>query len=243
MQTAIKNHYQQLHQYYRYLINQGDLRSDDKLPSEREIGEQFSLARITVRQALQTLEADGLIYRINRKGWFVSPPALKYNPAKWLSFIEYASYQGFVPHTEVLHQSLVEADNDIATLLKVDLGARLLHLHRRRSLNGRAVLIEHIFINPSLVPDIEQEDLSQSLTHLLRRNYGETYHSMDLSFKSTALPESAACELGVPASLPGLHIQRTNARSDGLVLEVDFEYWRHDAVTIDINMKGEHVIF
>ena len=77
------------------------------------------------------------------------------------------------------------------------------------------------------------------MTQLLRRNYGETYHSMDLSFKSTALPTTAAADLGIPTGLPGLHIQRTNYRPDGVVLELDYEYWRHDAVTIEINMKGE----
>ena len=29
----------------------------------------------TLRQALQQLEAEGLVYRENRRGWFVSPPA------------------------------------------------------------------------------------------------------------------------------------------------------------------------
>lgn len=62
---------------------------------------------------------------------------------------------------------------------------------------------------------------------------------MDLSFKSTALPASAAHDLGIPAGLPGLQIKRTNFRPDGVVLELDYEYWRHDAVTIEISMKGE----
>lgn len=239
MQRPSENQYLQLHQHYNYLIKKGALKAGDKLPSEREIGEQFSLTRITVRQALQTLEAEGLIYRMNRRGWFVSPPALRYNPSKWQSFVEYASNQGFTPDTEVLHQKLIAADMEMAKAFQIEKGTQLLHLHRRRSVDGRPVLIEHIYINPSLLPNIEQEELSQSLTQLLRRNYGETYHSMDLSFKSTALPASAATDLGIPTGLPGLHIQRTNYRPDGVVLEIDYEYWRHDAVTIEINMIGD----
>jgi len=239
MQRSSENQYVQLHQHYHYLIKQGALKHGDKLPSEREIGEQFSLTRITVRQALQTLEAEGLIYRLNRKGWYVSPSALRYDPSKWQSFVEYASNQGFTPHTEVLNQRLLSADSDQAGWFQVEKGTRLLHLHRKRYVDHRPVLIEHIYMNPSLLPYIENEDLSQSLTQLLRRNYGETYHSMDLSFKSTALPAGAAQDLEIPAGLPGLHIHRTNYRPDGAVLEVDFEYWRHDAVTIEIHMKGD----
>ena len=237
MQSPSENQYRQLHQHFSYLINQGALQAGDKLPSEREIGDQFRLTRITVRQALQTLEADGMIYRLNRRGWFVSPPALHYNPAKWQSFMEYTANQGFTPTTELLGQALVPADARLAELFKFDKGTRLLHLHRRRSVDGRPVLIEHIYINPGLLPEIEKEDLSQSLTTLLQRNYGESYHSMDLTFKSTALPSDAAQDLSIPTGLPGLHIQRTNFRKDGEILEVDFEYWRHDAVEIELSMK------
>jgi phosphonate utilization transcriptional regulator PhnR len=242
MESVNENQYLQLHQHYKYLIQKQALEAGDKLPSEREIGEQFNLTRITVRQALQTLEAEGLIYRMNRRGWFVSPPALRYNPCKWQSFVEYTSDQGFTPNTEVLHQKLVSADTDMSKAFKIEKGTRLLQLHRRRSVDGRPVLIEHIYINPCLLPNIEREELSQSLTKLLHRNYGETYHSMDLSFKSTALPASAAVDLGIPTGLPGMLIQRVNYRPDGAVLEVDYEYWRHDAVTIEINMKGEQAI-
>ena len=237
-----ENQYRQLQQHYHYLINQGVLKAGDKLPSEREIGESFSLTRITVRQALQMLEADGMIYRMNRRGWFVSPPALKYNPSKWQSFMEYASVQGFLPYTEVLNQSIIQADSQLAKRFESDKGLKLLHLHRRRSVDGRPVLIEHIYINIKMLPDIEKEDLSQSLTQLLKNQYGETYHDMNLAFKSTALPASAAEDLGITAGLPGMQIERTNYRKDGGVLEVDFEYWRHDAVIIELSMQGERAI-
>lgn len=39
----------------------GDLRAGDRLESERELAEQFSVSRITVRDALRVLEARGLI--------------------------------------------------------------------------------------------------------------------------------------------------------------------------------------
>jgi phosphonate utilization transcriptional regulator PhnR len=234
-----ENQYRQLQQHYSYLINQGVLKAGDKLPSEREIGENFSLTRITVRQALQMLEADGMIYRMNRRGWFVTPPALRYNPSRWQSFMEYASHQGFLPYTEVMNQSIIQADSRLAKLFESDKGLKLLHLHRRRSVDGRPVLIEHIYINIKLLPDIENEDLSQSLTNLLKKKYGETYHDMNLAFKSTALPASAAEDLGITAGIPGMHIERTNYRRDGEVMEVDFEYWRHDAVIVELNMKGD----
>ena len=47
-----------------------------KLPSERELSELFSITRISVKSALDSLEIEGLIYREDRRGWFVSPLVL-----------------------------------------------------------------------------------------------------------------------------------------------------------------------
>lgn len=44
----------------------------DKLPSEKEIGEMYSVSRTTVRLAMEDLEKRGLIYRLQGKGSFVS---------------------------------------------------------------------------------------------------------------------------------------------------------------------------
>ncbi|WP_020408525.1 phosphonate utilization transcriptional regulator PhnR [Hahella ganghwensis] len=232
------NHYRHLEQHFRYLIHQKALQPGDKLPSEREIGEQFRLTRITVRQALQTLEAQGLIYRQNRRGWFVSPPAVAYNPAQRKSFIEYVSKQGLFPHTELISQEIISADQQLAAQMQTQKGTPLLKLHRRRSIEGRPVLIEHMILNVDLLSGIEKEDLSQSLTRMLPK-FGQTYHAMDLTFKSTALPNSAAADLGIATGLPGLQIERINYNEAGEILEIDYEYWRHDAVIIQVGIHGQ----
>ncbi|OZG70950.1 phosphonate utilization transcriptional regulator PhnR [Hahella sp. CCB-MM4] len=232
------NHYRHLEQHFRYLINQEALLPGDKLPSEREIGEQFRLTRITVRQALQTLEAQGLIYRQNRRGWFVSPPAVIYKPAQRKSFVEYVSKQGLHPQTELISQELIAADQQLSKQMQTSKGTPLLKLHRRRSIEGRPVLIEHMILNVNLLSGIEKEDLSQSLTRMLPR-FGQTYHAMDLTFKSTALPTSAATDLGIAAGLPGLQIERINYNESGEIIEIDYEYWRHDAVIIQVGIHGQ----
>lgn len=234
--TLEEAQYRHLQQHFSQLIRQQALQAGDRLPSEREIGERFNLTRITVRQALQTLEAEGLIYRLNRRGWFVSPPAVNYHPARRQSFMEYVAAQGGTPHTELLYQLLEPADTDLAERMRVPPGTPILFLHRRRSIDGRPVLIERMYLNTERLPGIEREDLSQSLTELLGRAYGQTYARMDLVFRSTALPADAAQELGIATGLPGLHVERVNYSRDGGVLEIDYEYWRHDAVTIQIGV-------
>lgn len=60
-------------------IEHGLLAPGGKLPAERRLSEVFDTTRITLREALVQLEAQGLIYREERRGWFVAPQRLTYD--------------------------------------------------------------------------------------------------------------------------------------------------------------------
>ena len=61
----------------RLLMRQGQLRPGDQLPAERQLCEQFGVSRVTVREALRVLEANGLVeIRVGAKGGtFVRSPS------------------------------------------------------------------------------------------------------------------------------------------------------------------------
>ena len=52
-------------------IAAGDLKPGDKLPSERRLQDEVGVARGTIRAGLFQLEAEGVIYRRDRSGWYV----------------------------------------------------------------------------------------------------------------------------------------------------------------------------
>lgn len=72
MQNERKPLYMQIQQHFKDMILQGRLRENDKIPSEKELMEQFDVSRITVANALMQLAKDGWIYRIPGRGSFVS---------------------------------------------------------------------------------------------------------------------------------------------------------------------------
>lgn len=82
--------YKQIMEYVRDNIRQSVWQSDEKIPSENELADKFKVSRITIKNALQELIEEGLIYRIQGKGTFVStnklgePPV--YRPAQQDSY-------------------------------------------------------------------------------------------------------------------------------------------------------------
>ncbi|MDF2543957.1 MAG: GntR family transcriptional regulator [Herbinix sp.] len=55
-------------------IRSGQLKPNDKLPSEDEYSEEFNVSGITIRKAMTELANEGYIKRIKRKGTYVNGP-------------------------------------------------------------------------------------------------------------------------------------------------------------------------
>jgi len=68
--------------YIRGRISAGAWKQSTKLPTERDLAQQFAAGRHTVRNALQTLEAEGAIVRQVGRGTFVSAGGDAVSPAQ-----------------------------------------------------------------------------------------------------------------------------------------------------------------
>ena len=70
--------YYQLQEVIKEAIESATWQPGDQLPSEPELGRQFGVSRVVVRQALAILENDRQVIRIRGKGTFVAQPKLDY---------------------------------------------------------------------------------------------------------------------------------------------------------------------
>lgn len=217
-------------------VEMGRLAAGSKLPSERQLQGDTGAARGTIREALFQLEAEGLIYRRDRSGWYVSPPAVTYNPTRWAGFMTYVAEQGRLPATETLSKDTTPAAPAVADIFRTAPGTPLYDIHRRRSIDGRAVLVERIIVDPALAPGLLDHSLDGSLTHILTGHYGLTVVRNRVDMRPCALVKFAADALGVKPGTPGLLVVRTSLGADGRVVEYDQEYWRHDAIRVHVDL-------
>ncbi len=68
-----KSLYQQLYTFIKNDILEGHLTADEKLPSKRTFAKNLGISIITIENAYAQLMAEGYIYSLPKKGFYVSP--------------------------------------------------------------------------------------------------------------------------------------------------------------------------
>jgi len=218
-------------------IRQGEYAASRRLPAERVLSEQFATTRITLREALGQLEAEGMIYRELRRGWFIAPPRLAYDPLLRSHFHAMAERQGRVAATEVLDAQSVAVSATIATRLEMQQGEEVVRIRRLRRIDGRAVLYVEHYLNPRYFPQLLSFDLTRSLTQLYQEEYGISYGRVGFTMLPAPLPAFAAPALKVAAGSPALFITRVNRDQHDRIIDCDCEYWRYDALYIAVEVE------
>ena len=224
--------------HFASMIEAQTLAPGSKLPPERTLAEEFEISRVTVRQALIRMEAEGLIFREERRGWFVSPPRVRYDPTANTSFTESITKQGRVAGTTVLSKQQVAASKWISNLLRCAVGAPIFIISRLRSVDGRAVMVEQIHVNAKRCPGLLDYPLDQSMTDLMLEKFGIIEHRTQISMRPTALSDQPAKALGASVGTPSLYLSRTILDQLKEVVEFDHEFWRHDAIDICVSTVG-----
>ena len=116
-------------------ISSRDRKPEALIPSEREVAQKYGVARMTVRQAVESLVAEGRLFKVAGKGTFVARPKLDLQ-ARLTSFGEEMTRRGMAPSSSVLAFARVGANAHLARELSVEAGESLVYLKRLRNADG-----------------------------------------------------------------------------------------------------------
>jgi GntR family transcriptional regulator len=111
------------------------------IPTERSLAAQFDVSRTTVRQALAELTVEGRLLRVQGKGTFAAEPKVAQR-LQLSSYTEDMRAQGREPSSKLLDVQELPADPELARLLAVRQGAKVLRLQRLRLADGEPMAIE-----------------------------------------------------------------------------------------------------
>jgi DNA-binding GntR family transcriptional regulator len=142
-------------------IASGVLKPGMRLPPERELCQQLSLSRATLRKALNQLVEYGVLNASHGRGWYVAHQAVRKEwPNSLESFSETAARMGLTVASTVLRAEEVPANFDEAEELGIAPGTPLFRLERVRLLSGVPIAIDSTRMAAKLVPDIGSRDFA-----------------------------------------------------------------------------------
>src|ERR1700749_2502300 len=99
------------------------------VPPERERARLYGTSRTTGRQALAELGIEGRLLRMQGKGTFVAKPKVAQS-LELASYTEGMRQHGLHPLTKILEIGYVASDDQLAGLLGIRPGGRVLRIHR-----------------------------------------------------------------------------------------------------------------
>ena len=161
MSVQSKPRYQQLKDLIIQRISTGDLRPNDRVPSENELVEAQSVSRMTANRALRELNHEGYVKRIAGRGTFVSDFRSQSHVLEVQNIADEIAARGRTHSSQVLRQSHQRARGEIAKALHVDQGVSVFHLLLVHFENEVPIQIEDRHVLADFAPACLEQDFER----------------------------------------------------------------------------------
>lgn len=184
------------------------------LPSESELSSHYSASRVTVRRALETLRAEGLVESRQGFGWLVSADPLPQDLSRLGTIDAQLAAAGIPSERRVLSFGFVDAPERVQELLgeRTALAVRRLHLA-----DGQPFALVDVWCPERLGADLSRSDVERaSFLEQLPVRVGGAAQSI-----GAAAAEADEAELlEIPPASPVLVAERVTRDVDGMAVLV-----------------------
>lgn len=198
------------------------------IPTERALAGEFAVSRTTVRQALADLTAEGRLHRVQGKGTFAAEPKLAQR-LQLSSYTEDMRAQGREPSSRLLDIEEIQAEPELAKLLGVRSGTKILRLMRLRLADSEPMAVETTHLPISRFRGLRRH-ISEgvSLYAILRERYGVEMERAEETIETSLAGPQEAELLGADVGMPVLLLSRHSFGADGKPVEFVRSIYRGD---------------
>ena len=221
--------YTQLEDILREKIESGEILPGQRLLTEQELSREYQISRATVRQALAALVSEGLLYRKQGRGTFVTEKAQQTRAAKLTGFTEDLLHQGYRPEVQVLEMKRAPAPDPVAHLLHLAPGAEVVRFKRIRRVGGTILSFVVNYVLPEFGEKIAERDLAEySMLRLLEEKVRVPLGTVRHAVEAIKADAEIAGLLEVAPLEPALYIESLVRSAEGRPVEVAKSYFRAD---------------
>ena len=228
----------QVEQIPRQLIALPEYRAGRLLPNEEALSKRLGISRNTVRQAANKLVYEGLIVRKKGVGTRVVGQAVSTRLDNWLSFTQEMNSKGIPFQNYEIAVDWVEADDELATVMIVKPGQKLLKLERLRGLDKGPIVFFVSYFHPR-IGLTGKEDFSTHLYDLLEQKYSTVVHLSREEIRAQNADATLAKKLKIMIGDPILFRKRQVLDPGNRIIEYNLGYYRGESFTYSIEIERD----
>jgi GntR family transcriptional regulator len=240
MQQRGQAAYRRLSAALRSAIEEGTFGDGERLPTEAELGKEYSVSRHTVRQAFQDLVADGLVYRVPGRGTFVTSLSKRGRYLRLMGTLEeIMAWEG--TQMEVLDPIELRDEPEVAARLELP-SEEVAALVVRRLYEGLPFVVTHIYLTPEIGKPMQAECLPRGGPGTVIGTLEERFISSPIAEVSqdiTAIPTPVElsslidCQTGEAI----LHAERLYRDTNGTPVELAVSHYNPRRYSYRLEMR------
>ncbi|MGL4741416.1 MAG: GntR family transcriptional regulator [Sarcina sp.] len=212
-------------------IDDGIWNEGDLISSERELSEEYSISRMTIRQALGDLVQEGYLVKKKGKGTFVCKP--KVTQQDIMSFTEMISKRGGILENIILDFDVIKTPKLLKQMFTED---SMFKINRNRVVDGDVIANEVIYMPYSIGKQIKENDLKHSMYGFLESlNYSIDF--CESSINAVLFDESYKKLFNVEEQIPLLKVNNKVYTKNEDLLFFEEAVYRSDKYTFEVNIS------
>jgi GntR family transcriptional regulator len=211
-------------------IKNGRYSPGEKLPSEDQLAREFSVSRITLREALRVLEDDGVIIRRHGAGTFVRDKRVVpiQNLSSIVSISTIFKRAGLEDRFSKAESKKIAATPRIAEKLGIPSGQEVWEVERLRTLGENPAIYGFDYFPAAFIPLGEENSLNDykhSLYHFLSEVCGQTSDDGVCRFKPIMSDKKLSNILKIRLNSPLMYIETVDFDPNKQPILYSFSYY------------------
>ncbi|MEA3119111.1 MAG: GntR family transcriptional regulator [Paraburkholderia sp.] len=231
--------YSQIREQLRAEIDQEILRSGQQLPPESALMKRYQVSRITVRQALAQLQADGLVFKVPGKGTFVSLRNVTQDINRLEGFAEAMERQGRGTANKVLSHTVIKSEQAVAEKLGIAPGSYVTEIRRVRFVDEQPVSLDITYLSVEIGEYLRG---TEALAHrdifsILEEDMNIRLRYADLEIVAISPDEETQRILEMKEASPLLKIERLTHNDQNEPVDFEYLYVRTDYLHYGLRLE------
>ncbi len=230
-------HHRRIEQVLRERIDV--LRPGDRLPSDAELVAEFGVSRMTARNAMQRLAAEGLVARQPGRGSFVTAPSSHRRADHLMTFSSEMARRGRVPSSRLIARSIRPSTRAESGALGLRRGEPIVEVRRIRLADGEPIALESAAVVVSCAQAVLAADLESGSLHAAITAAGLTLRSGTGTVSAAAATAEDARLLDIRRGDPLLIERRVIVDDEGRRIEATESRYPADRYALDVSFEVE----